>query len=350
MKILTKHIFPIYDQIYKGITLPNNYVDGIVIQSDKHINIPIGIKCIYSRGITNDKYLKIILPFPIRHNSCIYDKGFKIPKEYLSDIGESLLLYNHDMIYINNNTKASDINIKNILLNTTNNISTTIIIDYDYYTVYFLNKFLKLPYKFKSIISSICGKNPKNYLCRGIKKSYVCITILNLNDCKPSFSNNFKGIGIKIQLYHCSNDKIINSFTLLSCLYSDSYKDLYYIDGNKIFELSLNLKSEIEMGNEFIRVQKKSLNYLNNKKSILNTYYTLDNKKYTKKLTKKPLKEGFISDEYKKITPDEHKIDKKKHNNEVYNLSKKINYKTMYSFSTSNNSNNSSSTGGNINY
>ncbi len=264
MKVLTKHVFPIYRQIYKGIKLPNNYVDGIVIKSDRNMTIPIGTKCIYSRHIKDNKHLIATLPFPIKHNSYLYDGEFTIPSSYLATLGESSLLYNHNMLYVNEDTKASDIDVDKILLNTTRGISTTVVIDHKYYNINFLNKLLKLPYTYRSTIFSLNKENPERYLLNNIKKLYIGITILNLNDCKPSFSNNFEGVGIKVQTYQYS----VTSFRIyktLVCLYSNNSKDLCYMDGIKTPKTWLYLTQEIAKINKYIKVQKRSMNKPNEK-------------------------------------------------------------------------------------
>jgi len=264
MKVLTKHVFPIYRQIYKGIELPNNYVDGVVIKTDKDTTIPIGTKCIYSRHIKDNKYLVATLPFPIKHNGHIYDGEFTIPGSYLATLGESSLLYKHNMLYVNKDTKASDIDIDKILFDTTRGISTTVVINHKYYNIHFLNKLLKLPYTCRSTVFSLSKENPERYLLNNIKKLYIGITILNLNDCKPSFSNNFEGVGIKIQTYQYSITSF-KIFKILVCLCSSNSKDLCYMDGIRTPKTWLYLNEEIDKINKFIKIQKRSMNKLNEK-------------------------------------------------------------------------------------
>ena len=267
MKVLPKHVFSIYTNVYKGIETPTNYVDGICINSDNSLNLPIGTKCIYSRNSKNSNYTPVFLPFPIRQEGELYDGSRRSIHNHLNIIGESALLYKHKMIYVNSQMKASDIDTDKIISDTSIGVTTTIVINISDYNIHFLNKLLKLPYEYASIVYSICGKHPEDYFRHPTKKSQVGITILNLNDCKPSFSNNYNGVGVKIKLYQSADGDLISIYRLFACLYSNSYQDLYFIDGLKTETPRKSLNTELEKANYFIKTQKKLINQNNKQKN-----------------------------------------------------------------------------------
>ena len=267
MKILPKHVFSIHTHVYKGIETPTNYVDGICINSDGTLNLPIGTKCIYSRNTKNKRYTHVFLPFPIHYEGVVYGGQSKVVSDHLSMIGESDLLYKHKMIYVDDKMKASDINIDKIISDASIGITTTIVIDVNNYSIHFLNRLLKLPYNYASIPYSICGKRPEDYFIYSTRKSQIGITILNLNDCKPSFSNNYNGIGIKIKLYQSAYGKLISIDRLFACLYSDSRTDLYFMDGLKTEGPRKAVNTELERANSFIKTQRKIINQNNKQKN-----------------------------------------------------------------------------------
>ena len=258
MQILPKHVFSIHKQVYKNIKSPSNYVDGIIINSNRNTNLPLGARCLYSRSIKKNTSIRIVLPFPILHNGNIYNKSLLIPPSYVKPIGDSALLYKHNMMYITKGINAGDIDINKILLDVDGGITTTIVMDVDLYTTHFLNKLLKLPYKYKLTRQSICGRNVRDYLPYHSNKIQVGITILNLDYCKQSFGNKSDGVGIKIKLYQSFDEDIVNIYEIFTCLYSNTYKELHFIDG---IDLGLQNKNsfnrELEKVDKFIKEQKK---------------------------------------------------------------------------------------------
>ena len=216
----------------------------------------------------------------IKHNGMVFDKSRLIEPSHVKTIGDSNLLYNHKMIYVTEGMKSTDIDLNNILLDAYQNITTTIVMDINLYTMHFLNRLLKPHHEHKLVRYSICGKNPRDYVSFCANKIQVGITILNLNYCKQSFKDKSDGVGIKIKIYQSSNDDIINIYEIFSCLYSKTYTDLHFIDGIDIVSPQIHFSKELEKADKFIKVQKK---YMEKNKSNVEK----ENKnKYLKKKSK----------------------------------------------------------------
>jgi len=260
MQISTKHIFNIHKQIYKGLKLPDNYVDGILINTDFDTMLPLGTKCIYSKNIKNKKFTKIVTPFPIIFNNSIINKPLKIRTRYLKTLKESSFLYKHKLIYLEENIKASEIPINEIIKDTKYNFSSTIIMNINKCNIYFLNKFLKLSYKYQFIVYPILKKVEDIFKASFNKGIKISFTILNLNNCKPSFNDDFDGVGVKIQLYNALNNNLFGIHDIFTCLYSNNHKDLYYLDGINLFSSTqfTSLNNNIDKLNKYIKSVKNN--------------------------------------------------------------------------------------------
>jgi len=255
MQILTKHIFKVHRQIYKGLKTPSNYVDGIIINTDRDSLLPLGTKCIYPINIKNKRFTKVVTPFPIKYNGMLINRPSTIRSTHLKTLGESLFLYKHKLINLKEDIKASSIPINEIIENTKYSFSSTFIMDIEKCNIYFLNKFLKLPYNYKLIICPI-SKEMEGVIVPFNGNMKISFTMLNLNDCKSSFTDNFNGVGVKIQLFTILDSCLHNIYEIFACLYSNDYKDLYYFDGLDSNPLSSSIEDNINKLNKFIKLRK----------------------------------------------------------------------------------------------
>lgn len=255
IKLLTKHIFSIHNSIHKDIDLPINYVDGIVIGTNLNFSFPLGLKCFYSNNTFNKNETLIHLPFPIVYQNSIFSSSYFIKSTCLNTLKEPSFLYKHKIIYTDKDMKASDINIDKIIQDTFNNISTSIVININHYSFYFLNRLLKLPYKYFQVITNNYKKKSLYY---DTNETYLCITILNLNNCKVTFDNNSNGVGIQVKIFQSYNEKLLNVQSIFTCLYSNKFENLFYMDGVTTHIPNNVLNNEINNINSLIKIYKQN--------------------------------------------------------------------------------------------
>jgi len=256
MKVVTKHIFNIQEYTHHALKLPYNYVDGVIINTDCDFILPLGTKCIYPINIKKNKYTKVITPIPLKFLSSKFNNSIEVKTSHLKTLGKSKLLYKHKIIYLKKHTKASNILIKKIINNTKYNFSSTIIMNLEKCNIYFLNRFIKLNYKYYIITKNI-SNSIREFIISKYENLKIGFTILNLNDCKPSFNNNFNGVGLKIQLFKKLNNDEYVTYDIFTCLYSNTHEDLYYIDGIKSSYSIQTIQDNVFKLNEYIKHKKK---------------------------------------------------------------------------------------------